>query len=40
MPATTSDDLLKLFDECPLNTRYWASIGLISDGAALDIFDF
>jgi putative MFS transporter len=40
MPATTSDDLLKLFDECPLNTRYWASIGLLSVGAALDFFDF
>ena len=30
MAAATSDDLLSVLDQCPLNGRYWAVFGLLS----------
>src|ERR1700745_4336995 len=40
MPEPTSDDLLALFDEAPLNRRYWASFALLSALFVLEFFDF
>jgi len=45
MPATisgvqSSDALLAMFDNAPLNRRYWTSFGLLAVLTALDFFDF
>jgi putative MFS transporter len=39
-PAASSDDLLAMFDEAPLNARYWGTVALTSVASALDFFDF
>jgi len=38
--AKSSDDLLALFDEAPLNRRYWTSFVLLALVYVLDFFDF
>jgi putative MFS transporter len=40
MRGQTSDDLLALFDEAPLNRRYWVSFTLLSALFVLEFFDF
>jgi hypothetical protein len=40
MPEHSSEELLAVFDRCPLHARYWAIFGLVSAVAALDFFDF
>ncbi|HUC10492.1 MAG TPA: MFS transporter [Stellaceae bacterium] len=40
MVEQTSDGLLALFDQAPLNWRYWRSFALIAAGSMLDLFDF
>ena len=40
MAAATSDDLLSVLDQCPLNRRYWAVFGLLSAVGVVDFFDF
>src|SRR5215472_15106333 len=40
MAATTSDDLLSLLDQCPLNGRYWAVFALLSVVAVSYLYDF
>jgi putative MFS transporter len=40
MAATTSDDLLSVIDQCPLNGRYWAVFALLSAVGVVDFFDF
>ncbi|HJU15019.1 MAG TPA: MFS transporter [Stellaceae bacterium] len=40
MTATTSEELLALFDRAPLNRRYWMIFILISAVAIFDFFDF
>jgi hypothetical protein len=32
MAAATSDDLLSIFDKCPLHQRYWTAFSLLSLG--------
>jgi putative MFS transporter len=36
----SADDLLRLFDDAPLNRRYWLSFALLSLLTVLDFFDF
>lgn len=38
--ATTSDELLAMFDNAPLNRRYWVTFWVLSAVAVLDFFDF
>ncbi len=40
MAAATSDDLLSVLDQCPLNGRYWAVFSLLSLVGIVDFFDF
>ena len=40
MTDRTSEDLLALVDKAPLNAHYWAVMGVLSLGSALDFFDF
>lgn len=40
MSVVTSEDLLALYDEAPLNARYWRSFAIMSGVALLDFFDF
>jgi putative MFS transporter len=40
MAATTSEDLLSVLDQCPLNRRYWTAFGLLSAVGVVDFFDF
>lgn len=40
MAATTSEDLLSIYDKAPLNGRYWTSFVLMSGVLVLDFFDF
>jgi len=40
MAAATSDDLLSVLDQCPLNGRYWAPFDLLSAVGVVDFFDF
>lgn len=40
MAEQSSDDLLALFDNAPLNTRYWIIFAIMSGVAILDFFDF
>ncbi len=40
MAAATSDDLLSVLDQCPLNGRYWTVFGLLSAVGVVDFFDF
>jgi putative MFS transporter len=35
-----SEDLLALYDQAPLDRRYWTIFGLLAVGIALDFFDF
>jgi len=38
--AATSDDLLSVLDQCPLNGRYWAVFDPLSPVGVVDFFDF
>jgi putative MFS transporter len=38
--AQTSESLLEMFDNAPLNRRYWTSFSLLSAITILDFFDF
>ncbi|HKS88092.1 MAG TPA: MFS transporter [Stellaceae bacterium] len=38
--AASSDDLLAMFDDAPLNGRYWTTFWVLSAVAVLDFFDF
>jgi len=40
MVASTSDELLSVLDQCPLNGRYWVVFGLLSAVGVVDFFDF
>lgn len=40
MAQAGMDALVSVFDQAPLNRRYWLSFGLLSSGAILDFFDF
>jgi putative MFS transporter len=40
MAAATSEDLLALFDQAPLNRRYWVTFILMSAVFVFDFFDF
>ena len=40
MASRTSEDLLSLFDQAPLNARYWRTFILMSGVFVLDFFDF
>lgn len=40
MAAQTSESLLEMFDNAPLNRRYWTSFSLLSAITVLDFFDF
>ena len=40
MAQSTSNDLLSLFDRCPLNKRYWTVFSLVSIVGVADFFDF
>jgi putative MFS transporter len=40
MPGQTADQLLALFDNAPLNRRYWVSFALLSALFVLEFFDF
>ena len=40
MAAATSDDLLSIFDKCPLHRRYWTAFSLLSLVGVADFFDF
>ncbi|MBV8777799.1 MAG: MFS transporter, partial [Alphaproteobacteria bacterium] len=40
MAQSTSEDLLALYDNAPLNTRYWAIFILMSAVFVFDFFDF
>ncbi|MGH7094261.1 MAG: MFS transporter, partial [Stellaceae bacterium] len=40
MPEQTSDALLAMYDEAPLNGRYWVGFAIASSVLVLDFFDF
>jgi len=40
MPGQTSDELLAMFDNAPLNRRYWTIFAIMSAVLVLDFFDF
>jgi putative MFS transporter len=40
MATATSEDLLSVFDRCPLHARYWAVFALLSAVGIADFFDF
>jgi hypothetical protein len=40
MAAATSEDLLSIFDRCPLHRRYWTAFSLLSLVGVADFFDF
>ena len=40
MAVVSSDELLAMFDNAPLNRRYWTSFSLLSILTVLDFFDF
>lgn len=40
MSAATSESLLSLYDDAPLNTRYWITFGIMCAVTLLDFFDF
>lgn len=40
MSAATSEDLLALYDDAPLNARYWVTFAIMSGVFLLDFFDF
>jgi MFS transporter, putative metabolite:H+ symporter len=40
MAEQTSEDLLALYDNAPLNARYWTSFAIASSVLVLDFFDF
>jgi putative MFS transporter len=40
MAAATSEDLLALFDQAPLDRRYWTSFAIMSAIIVLEFFDF
>ncbi len=40
MAGQTSDDLLAMFDNAPLNRRYWVTFAIMSGVLVLDFFDF
>jgi MFS transporter, putative metabolite:H+ symporter len=40
MPGHTSEDLLAVFDNAPLNARYWVIFALMSAVFVFDFFDF
>jgi MFS transporter, putative metabolite:H+ symporter len=40
MAETTADELLALYDDAPLNARYWATFILMSAVFVFDFFDF
>ena len=40
MSAATSEELLALYDDAPLNTRYWVTFAIMCGVFVLDFFDF
>jgi MFS transporter, putative metabolite:H+ symporter len=40
MSAATSEELLALYDDAPLNTRYWVTFAIMCGVFLLDFFDF
>jgi MFS family permease len=40
MSAATSEELLALYDDAPLNTRYWVTFAIMRGVFVLDFFDF
>lgn len=40
MPGQTSEGLLALFDQAPLNRRYWVAFAILSAITVLEFFDF
>ncbi|HML11181.1 MAG TPA: MFS transporter, partial [Stellaceae bacterium] len=40
MAETTSDELLSMFDNAPLNARYWTIFALMAAVFVFDFFDF
>lgn len=40
MSVATSEDLLSLYDEAPLNSRYWVTFAIMAGVFLLDFFDF
>jgi len=40
MSAATSEQLLQLYDDAPLNTRYWVTFAIMCGVFLLDFFDF
>lgn len=40
MSAATSESLLALYDDAPLNTRYWVTFAIMCAVTLLDFFDF
>jgi len=40
MSVVTSEDLLRLYDEAPLNARYWRTFAIMCGVFVLDFFDF
>jgi putative MFS transporter len=40
MATAASEDLLSIFDECPLHRRYWTAFSLLSLVGVADFFDF
>jgi MFS transporter, putative metabolite:H+ symporter len=40
MATATSEDLLSVFDRCPLHARYWVVFALLSAIGVADFFDF
>jgi putative MFS transporter len=40
MAAQTSEALLAMYDDAPLNARYWVSFAIVAAVLVLDFFDF
>ena len=40
MAEHTSEELLAMYDNAPLNARYWTSFAIMSGVLVLDFFDF
>jgi MFS transporter, putative metabolite:H+ symporter len=40
MANATAEGLISVFDQAPLNRRYWTIFGLLALGSVLDFFDF
>ena len=40
MAEQTSEALLAMYDDAPLNARYWVSFAIVAAVLVLDFFDF